>query len=225
MTFVWELNISSFCSVRRCSTSSRARRSSETALNVSPPTGTSLRPVTSTGTDGPALFTRSPRSFIMARIRPTVVPATTMSPVCSVPFCTRTVATGPRPLSRRASMTVPFAARSGFALSSFISATSRIISRRSSIPILVCAETGMHGTSPPHSSGTSSYSVSCCLTRSGFAAGLSILLMATMMETPAALAWLMASTVCGMMPSSAATTSTAISVTMAPLARMVVKAA
>jgi len=46
-----------------------------------------------------------------------------------------------------------------------------------------------------------------------------------MMGTPAALAWLMASTVWGMTPSVAATTRTTISVTMAPRARMAVKAA
>ena len=62
------------------------------------------------------------------------------------------------------------------------------------------------------------------MTRSGLAVGLSILLMATMMETPAALAWLMDSTVWGIMPSSAATTSTAMSVRFAPRARMLVKA-
>ena len=49
--------------------------------------------------------------------------------------------------------------------------------------------------------------------------------MATMIGTSAALAWLMASTVWGMMPSSAATTNTAMSVTWAPRARMEVKAA
>ena len=54
--------------------------------------------------------------------------------------------------------------------------------------------------------------------------GLSILLMATMIGTPAALAWLMASIVCGMTPSSAATTSTTMSVTLAPRARMAVNA-
>ena len=42
---------------------------------------------------------------------------------------------------------------------------------------------------------------------------------------PAALAWLIASIVCGMTPSSAATTSTTISVTLAPRARMAVNAA
>ena len=41
----------------------------------------------------------------------------------------------------------------------------------------------------------------------------------------AALAWLIASIVCGIKPSSAATTSTTMSVTFAPRARMAVKAA
>ena len=60
--------------------------------------------------------------------------------------------------------------------------------------------------------------------RSGLASGLSILLMATMMGMLAALAWLMDSTVWGMMPSSAATTRMATSVIMAPRARMAVNA-
>ena len=82
----------------------------------------------------------------------------------------------------------------------------------------------MHGTSPPHSSGTILYSVSCCFTASGFAPILSILFIATIMETPAAFAWFIASTVCGMIPSSAATTSIAISVAIAPLALIAVNA-
>ena len=49
--------------------------------------------------------------------------------------------------------------------------------------------------------------------------------MATTMGTSAAFAWLIASSVWGMMPSSAATTNTAMSVTRAPLARMAVNAA
>ena len=49
--------------------------------------------------------------------------------------------------------------------------------------------------------------------------------MATIIGTPAALAWLMASTVWGITESSAATTSTTMSVTCAPRARMEVKAA
>ena len=52
-----------------------------------------------------------------------------------------------------------------------------------------------------------------------------ILLLATIIGTFAARAWLRASTVCGMTPSSAATTSTTMSVTLAPRARMAVKAA
>ena len=63
------------------------------------------------------------------------------------------------------------------------------------------------------------------MTRVGLASALSILLIATMIGTPAAFAWLIASTVCGMTPSSAATTSTTMSVTLAPRARMAVKAA
>ena len=66
--------------------------------------------------------------------------------------------------------------------------------------------------------------VSCCFTFWGLAPGLSILLMATTMGISAALAWLMASMVWGMIPSSAATTRMATSVTMAPRARMLVKA-
>ena len=76
---------------------------------------------------------------------------------------------------------------------------------------------------------SNSTTISCCSssvrTRCGLASGLSILLMATISGTPAALAWLIASTVCGMTPSSAATTSTTMSVTLAPRARMAVKAA
>ncbi len=54
--------------------------------------------------------------------------------------------------------------------------------------------------------------------------GKSILFSATTIGTPAARAWLMASSVCGITPSSAATTSTAMSVTLAPRARIAVKA-
>ncbi len=60
--------------------------------------------------------------------------------------------------------------------------------------------------------------------QSGWPTCLSILLMATMIGTPAALACLMDSMVCGITPSSAATTSTAISVAWAPRARMAVNA-
>ena len=59
---------------------------------------------------------------------------------------------------------------------------------------------------------------------SGLASGRSILLRATTIGTPAARAWLIDSTVWGMTPSTAATTSTTTSVMLAPRARMLVKA-
>ncbi len=62
-------------------------------------------------------------------------------------------------------------------------------------------------------------------TRSGLASGLSILLIATIIGTLAALAWLIASIVCGITPSSAATTRMTMSVTLAPRARIAVNAA
>ena len=92
------------------------------------------------------------------------------------------------------------------------------------MPMPVRAETGMQATSPPQSSVMMPYLVRPSITRSGLAVGLSILFMATMSLTLAALAWLMDSTVWGMMPSSAATTRTAISVMLAPRARMEVNA-
>ena len=58
----------------------------------------------------------------------------------------------------------------------------------------------------------------------GLASALSTLLTATIIGTFAALAWAMASIVCGWMPSSAATTSTTMSVTLAPRARIAVNA-
>ena len=61
-------------------------------------------------------------------------------------------------------------------------------------------------------------------TFAGSASGLSILFTATTIGTPAALAWLSASTVCGITPSSAATTRTAMSDDCEPRARMAVNA-
>ena len=92
------------------------------------------------------------------------------------------------------------------------------------MPSPALAETSTSITSPPHFSTTNSCSESWRRTRSGSASVVSILLMATMMGTSAALMWSIASTVCGMTPSSAATTSTAMSVTCAPRARIAVNA-
>ncbi len=85
-------------------------------------------------------------------------------------------------------------------------------------------ETATNMASPPYSSGTTPSATSSCLTRSWFASGLSILVIATTIGTWAARAWLIASRVCGMTPSSAATTRMTMSVALAPRARIAVKA-
>ncbi len=178
----------------------------------------------STGMDGPALLRALPRSSNIARTLPGAVPETKAWPGTSVPCWMMTVASGPFWLSRRASRTTPWAGTLGLALSSRTSARRRIISRRSSMFFLSRAETETLIVLPPQSSTRRLSLASCCLTRSMLASGLSILLMATMMGTLAARAWSMASLVWGMTPSSAATTRTTMSVTLAPRARRRVKA-
>ena len=89
---------------------------------------------------------------------------------------------------------------------------------------MVFADTSTNSVSPPHSEGTRPRSTIWVRTRFASASSLSILLTATITGTPAALAWSSASTVCGITPSSAATTSTAMSVICAPRARIAVKA-
>ncbi len=82
-------------------------------------------------------------------------------PVLRVPFCTRSVATGPFPLSRLASITTPVASALGLALRSLISAKIQMYSNKSSIPVPCRAETFTVIVSPPHSSGTRPCSVNC----------------------------------------------------------------
>ena len=113
----------------------------------------------------------------------------------------------------------------GLAASSSSSVTSRIMSSRLSRPSWVLAETSQKTVSPPHSSGLISIWASSPRTFSGLAPSLSILLTAISIGTSAARAWSIASLVCGMTPSSAATTTTTTSVTLAPRARIAVKAA
>src|SRR5262249_47060830 len=139
--------------------------------------------------------------------------------------CTSTVATGPRPRSSLASITVPSAGRFGLALRSRISDCKPMVSSSRSMLSFLVADTSTSSTCPPSDSTCTSCCSNSVRTRSGLASGRSILLIATIIGTFAALAWLMASTVCGMTPSSAATTSTTMSVTLAPRARMAVKAA
>ena len=121
-------------------------------------------------------------------------------------------------------MMTPLASALGFAFSSSTSDCSSSISSSWSRFCLALAETSTKIVSPPHSSGCSPWLTSSPRTRSGFASSLSILLTATTIGTDAALAWSIASTVWGITPSSAATTSTATSVTLAPRARIAVKA-
>ena len=192
---------------------SLATLSSLTALNESPAIGTSESPSISTGVAGSAFLIASPLKLVITLILPDVVPATTLCPALRVPLVTRSVAIGPLLLSSLASITVPIASLSGFARSSRTSACNRIISKRSVIPSPFLADTGTLITSPPQSSTSTPWSARSFLTLSTFAPGLSILLMATIIGTFAAFAWLIDSIVCGLTLSSAATTSTAMSVT------------
>ena len=122
-------------------------------------------------------------------------------------------------------MTAPDASGFGLAFgSASASATSRTVSSSVSMPVPSRAETFTNSWVPPHSEGMTSRWESSCLTRSGLAPVLSTLLTATMNGTSAARAWSIASIVCGMTPSSAATTMTATSVILAPRARMAVNA-
>ena len=132
-----------FCS--RNSETWRAFSRSATTSNWSPACGSPSSPSTSTGVDGGASSTTCPRSSNMARTLPKVLPRMKLSPMCSVPFCTRTVATEPRPRSILASTTVPLAGRSGLALSSPRSATRQIISISRLRLVRSLAETSTQG--------------------------------------------------------------------------------
>ena len=203
----------------RCSRASptvRAIERSEVTLSSSPAIGGSDSPSTCTGMEGNASLIWSPRSLINALTRPHAAPATIGSPTRNVPLCTMIVATGPRPMSRFDSSTTPLASTSVSAPSSSTSARTTSCSKSSSMPKFCRAEISTVMVSPPQASGTSPCSESCCSTRLGSASALSILLIAVTIGTLAALAWLIASTVWGITPSSAATTSTTMSVTLAP---------
>ena len=132
------------------------------SMKSSPAPGTSPMPMISTGTEGPASSDLWPLWLVMARTRPTAVPAMITSPWCRVPFWTSRVATGPRPLSRRGldDHAVGRAVGVGPQLTHLGGEDYHV--QHLSIPMPVLAEMGQMMVSPPHSSGTSSYSVSCC---------------------------------------------------------------
>ena len=93
------------------------------------------------------------------------------------------------------------------------------------MPSPLRAETLTNIVSPPQASGITFCLPRSLRTRSGSASGLSILFTATTIGTSAARACWIASIVCGITLSSAATTSTTMSVTWAPRARIDVNAA
>ena len=101
--------------------------------------------MTSTGVAGPASATFSPRSSCIERTRPKTEPAKKTSPTLRVPAWTSTVATLPRPASRRASSTTPRASPTAGAVSSCMSATMRISSSRCSMPCFFSAEISADG--------------------------------------------------------------------------------
>mmetsp|Transcript_5269 Transcript_5269/g.15481 ORF Transcript_5269/g.15481 Transcript_5269/m.15481 type:complete len:232 (-) Transcript_5269:723-1418(-) len=189
-------------------------------VNSSPATGTPFKPRTLTGIDGPATSIFSPVADSMARIFPYTSPTDTGSPTFKVPAWTNKVEIEPLCLSNCASMTEPNANLFGLEESSLISDCKAIVSSKSSMPSPVFAEIGIIGVSPPHSSQVKPTLAISPRTNSISAAGLSILLMATIIGTSAACACATASSVCGLNPSSAATMMMAMSVTLAPLARM-----
>ena len=119
------------------------------------------RPSTWTGVDGPAVLTCSPLSLIIARTLPHAAPATIGSPTLSSPLSTSTVATGPRPLSRLASSTMPLARPVGVGAEVLElgdhDAAGRA-GRRCRGPGVADISTTI--VSPPHDSGTSSCSAS-----------------------------------------------------------------
>src|SRR3546814_314491 len=127
------------------------------------------------------------------------------------------------PIATRTDTLVPYTTlfRSRPAATAWSSSTSdcsEIASSSASTPCPDLAESSTIWVSPPNSSATTSCPSSSFLTRDGPASVLSILLIATIPGTPAALACCTASTVCGITPSSAATTSTTMSVSFAPRA-------
>ena len=225
-------NLAACCLARRTSrylpwrnkAISRAFFSSANTIASSPALGTSDKPKISTGIDGPASLMVLPSSSVMARILPNTEPANSMSPLRKVPDWTNKVATAPRPLSKRASTMMPFAGASTGAFNSNTSASNNTASSKPSMLRPFLAEMSTNWVSPPQESGFTPWMLNSWRIFSGLAASLSILFTATTIGTPAALAWLIASMVCGITPSSAATTNTTMSVALAPRARMAVNA-
>jgi len=157
------------------------------------------------------------RSVIFLTL-PEVLWMTTISQICSVPVIISNEVITHCLLFLFASTTTPTAALAGLHLCSRSSYWSSIASKRSSMPCPVIAEHGINIMSPHRSSGCSHCAASCPLISSILLVHKSIFVIATIIGTPASLAWFIASIVCGLIPSSAATTMTTISVILAHLA-------
>ena len=203
---------------------SLALDSVSTTWAKSPAFGVPDKPKTSTGVEGPASWILFPLSSNKALTLPDSLPTTIMSPTLSVPDFTNIVITEPLPFSTFDSITTPLALIVASLFNSINSACNSRASIKLSRPDLVLAETSIHWISPPISSGINSCWSNSVLTFWGLASGLSHLFTATIIGHDAALACLIASTVCGLIPSSAATTKITISVTLAPLALISVNA-
>ncbi len=128
------------CNCSRLEAISRASCSVSSTLKVSPAVGAPFRPKISAGHAGPASLMRWLRSLNIALTLPKWLPARIISPTRSVPFCTSTVATYPRPLSSDDSMMLPVAFRLGLALRSSISASRSTFSISSGTPVPFLAE-------------------------------------------------------------------------------------
>jgi hypothetical protein len=195
-------------------------------MTSSPALGAPDRPSTSTGIEGPASLTLWPASLSMARTRPYSRPLSIISPLRSVPLCTSTVATGPRPLSSRDSITTPLA-----------EAIHRRVQlqhfglHQDLVEQLVDTQTGFGGNIGKQSIATPFFGDDAlrrqfALDAFWIGAGLVHLVDRHHQRHPGGAGVLDGFLiVCGITPSSAATTSTTTSVALAPRARMAVNAA
>ena len=173
---------------RASRSSSTSRNSSPDARHAAPPED--LRPASR---DRPRRPLRRSRPASRGSCSSSC-PQTRASPTASVPRCTSTVATGPRPLSRCASITVPRAWPVGIALQLLeVGDQQERLEEGVEVHLRAWRRRRRTRPSPPHSDGTTPCSTIWVRTRFGSASSLSILLTATTIGTSAAFAWSSAS--------------------------------
>ncbi len=185
--------------------------------------GTSSNHITCTGSQPwTCLTTFQVQSFI-SLIFPYTSYATTESFLFNVQVTNNNVAIVHILLSFVHSRITHTPGTSGLYFNSNISACKSTYSNNSSTHSQVIDDNQTKGVFHPQSSGIRLCSETWDFTKSIFAFGLSIFVIATIILTQASLAWFIASTVCGLTQSSAATTIIAISVIFAHLALIAVK--